>query len=284
MQGLVTKGAHDASTEQAVAGGMGHTESLQEVTAREQVIARIIGGPAGVEFDLCRSFQQCPAGPFVVAGQQQRRNFIAQECGHQREGDGTAMRIVDIFQPRAHPTYPGDITLGDFMLRSCLAGRSIRPLAHVWIMAQRARSVCSPARQPGFALRGDGPPARRLDVGTRSARSAAGGRAHASALVYSCAPKYVEAGAAVFGEALRSGTPVAALVWRDGTCAQAALCERTGVVVQADRRASEDDAVNGLADAIVTAERMDARDVQEVGLARFDPKAHFGLLASGEAC
>lgn len=107
---------------------------------------------------------------------------------------------------------------------------------------------------------------------------------HASALVYSCAPKYVEAGAAVFGEALRSGTPVAALVWRDGTCAQAALCERTGVVVQADRRASEDDAVNGLADAIVTAERMDARDVQEVGLARFDPKAHFGLLASGEAC
>jgi hypothetical protein len=106
---------------------------------------------------------------------------------------------------------------------------------------------------------------------------------HASVLVYSCAPEYVEAGAAVFGEALRSGTPVAALVWREGTCAQAALCERTGVVVQADGSGGEDEAMAGLADAIVAAERLDAREVQEVGFARFDPDAHFRILASGTA-
>ncbi len=49
-------------------------------------------------------------------------------------------------------------------------------------------------------------------------------------LVYACARYYAEAGAAVFGESLRSGTPVAALAWRRGTCAEAALCDGTGAV------------------------------------------------------
>ena len=57
-------------------------------------------------------------------------------------------------------------------------------------------------------------------------------------LVYTCSRAYVEAGAAVFGEALRAGTPVAALAWRPGTCAQAALCEQTGVVAAVN---AEDD-------------------------------------------
>lgn len=103
---------------------------------------------------------------------------------------------------------------------------------------------------------------------------------HAGVLVYTCAPSYVEAGAAVFGEALRSGTPVAALTWRDGTCAQAALCERSGAVVQVDGDAEDSEAVARLVDAIVVAERLDARDVQEVGLARFDPADHFRALSS----
>jgi glycosyltransferase involved in cell wall biosynthesis len=46
----------------------------------------------------------------------------------------------------------------------------------------------------------------------------------AGTLVYTCARNYVEAGAASFGEALRAGTPVAALAWRTGSCAEAALC------------------------------------------------------------
>ncbi len=45
----------------------------------------------------------------------------------------------------------------------------------------------------------------------------------AAALVYTCARDYIEAGAAVFGESLRAGTPVAALAWSPGTCAEAAL-------------------------------------------------------------
>lgn len=103
----------------------------------------------------------------------------------------------------------------------------------------------------------------------------------ARVLVYTYAPDYVEAGAAVFGEALRCGTPVAALVWRDGTCADAALCEQSGAVAQAPQDADEDEAVTRLADAILEAEQLDARQVQDVGLARFDPAQHFRVLASG---
>jgi glycosyltransferase involved in cell wall biosynthesis len=103
----------------------------------------------------------------------------------------------------------------------------------------------------------------------------------ARVLVYTCAPDYVEAGAAVFGESLRCGTPVAALVWRAGTCAQVALCERSGAVVQADKGADEAEAATRLAEAIVAAEQLDARDVQEIGLTRFSPEAHFRVLASG---
>jgi hypothetical protein len=44
--------------------------------------------------------------------------------------------------------------------------------------------------------------------------------AEAGVLVYTCARDYVEAGAATFGEALRAGTPVAALAWRPGTSAR----------------------------------------------------------------
>jgi glycosyltransferase involved in cell wall biosynthesis len=93
----------------------------------------------------------------------------------------------------------------------------------------------------------------------------------ARVLVYTCAPDYVEAGAAVFGESLRCGTPVAALIWRDGSCAQAGLCQQSGAVVQVNEEVSEAEA----------AARLHAADVQAIGLARFDPEAHFRVLASG---
>lgn len=103
---------------------------------------------------------------------------------------------------------------------------------------------------------------------------------HARVLVYTCAPDYVEAGSAVFGEALRSGTPVAALAWRGGTCAHAALCERSGRVAEVHQDANEDEATARLAEAILAAEQLDARMVQEIGLIRFDPERHFRVLAS----
>ncbi|WP_211239821.1 hypothetical protein [Jiangella gansuensis] len=82
-----------------------------------------------------------------------------------------------------------------------------------------------------------------------------GGRAKAAAVreglvfVYTQARTYVEAGAAVFGESLRAGTPVAALTWRDGTCAQAALCDRTGVTNVVSPEADDETAARALADA-----------------------------------
>jgi glycosyltransferase involved in cell wall biosynthesis len=100
-------------------------------------------------------------------------------------------------------------------------------------------------------------------------------------LVYTCAPGYVEAGAAVFGESLRCGTPVAALVWRGGSCAHAGLCERSGAVAQVKEEVGEAEAAARLAEAIVAAKQLDAADVQAIGLARFDPEAHFRVLASG---
>jgi glycosyltransferase involved in cell wall biosynthesis len=103
--------------------------------------------------------------------------------------------------------------------------------------------------------------------------------ASARTFVYTCARDYVEAGAGTFGEALRVGTPVAALVWRPGSCAHAALCPRTGFVAMAEE-AGDDQAVLALAAAIERASELPARQVQDVGLTRFDPARHFRALAA----
>lgn len=87
----------------------------------------------------------------------------------------------------------------------------------------------------------------------------------------------------MFGEALRSGTAVAALTWRPGTCADAALCQETGVVALVDSEDDDESAATRLAEAITTAEHLNASRVQEIGLSRFDPTAHFRVLADGRA-
>ncbi len=71
----------------------------------------------------------------------------------------------------------------------------------------------------------------------------------ASVFVYTYARDYIEAGAAVFGESLRAGTPVAALAWRAGTCADAALCADTGRVALVDPTAPDLYAAAQLAEA-----------------------------------
>lgn len=102
-------------------------------------------------------------------------------------------------------------------------------------------------------------------------------------LVYTCARQYVEAGAAVFGESLRVGTPVAALVWRKGTCAQAAVCDDTGAVAVASPEVDDDKAALALAEAIEQAAPLKSATVREIGRARFDPVRHFQALASRHA-
>ncbi len=105
----------------------------------------------------------------------------------------------------------------------------------------------------------------------------------AEVLVYTCSRDYVEAGAAVFGEALRAGTPVAAMAWRDGTCAEVALCAETGCVARIDPADDDDEAAAALADAIEKAAMLRAASVQEIGITRFDPARHFLALASRSA-
>ena len=102
----------------------------------------------------------------------------------------------------------------------------------------------------------------------------------ASVFVYTYARNYVEAGAAVFGESLRAGTPVAALTWRDGTCAQAALCPRTGAAAVLSPEADDEAAALALATAIEDAARLKHAEVQELGLLRFDPRRHFQALST----
>ncbi|WMX46331.1 glycosyltransferase [Streptomyces roseicoloratus] len=104
--------------------------------------------------------------------------------------------------------------------------------------------------------------------------------AEASVFVYTYARPYVEAGAAVFGESLRAGTPMAALTWRDGTCAQAALCDETGAVAIVDPEEDDETAAQRLADAIEQAESLDHRRVQAMGMQRFDPVRHFQAMAT----
>ncbi|MCX2923182.1 glycosyltransferase [Streptomyces sp. NEAU-W12] len=102
----------------------------------------------------------------------------------------------------------------------------------------------------------------------------------ASVFVYTYARAYVEAGAAVFGESLRAGTSMAALTWREGTCAQAALCDQTGVVAVADPVVDDETAAELLARAIEKAEDLKYAEVQEIGMDRFDPARHFRAMAS----
>ena len=102
----------------------------------------------------------------------------------------------------------------------------------------------------------------------------------ASVFVYTYARAYVEAGAAVFGESLRAGTPMAALTWREGTCAQAALCDQTGVVAVADPVVDDETAAELFARAIEKAEDLKYAEVQEIGMDRFDPARHFRAMAS----
>lgn len=101
----------------------------------------------------------------------------------------------------------------------------------------------------------------------------------AGALVYTCARTYIEAGAAVFADAIRAGTPVAALAWRPGTCADAALCNETGAVASLETADTDEAAADALALAIVAATRLEAGHTQEIGLARFDPVRHFEAMA-----
>jgi len=103
---------------------------------------------------------------------------------------------------------------------------------------------------------------------------------NASVFVYTSARDYVEAGAATFGEALRCGTPVAALAWRPGTCAENALCDQTGSIAFADPELDDDAAAELLAEAIRRAQELPAVTVQEIGLTRFDPAVHFSTLAA----
>lgn len=104
--------------------------------------------------------------------------------------------------------------------------------------------------------------------------------AEAGALIYTCARDYVEAGAATFGEAMRAGTPVAALVWRPGACAHAALCGQTGAIAQLAPETDDEHAAKALADAIERVAVLQAQEVQEIGMARFDPARHFRALAA----
>lgn len=101
----------------------------------------------------------------------------------------------------------------------------------------------------------------------------------ARVLVYTCARDYIEAGAAIFGDALRAGTPVAALAWRPGTCADAALCPQTGAVASVYDEAGETTVAEALMLAILAAEHLEPQAVQAIGLRRFDPQRHFQALA-----
>ncbi|GHK05417.1 hypothetical protein SY2F82_72140 [Streptomyces sp. Y2F8-2] len=102
----------------------------------------------------------------------------------------------------------------------------------------------------------------------------------ASVFVYTYDRTYVEAGAAIFGESLRAGTPMAALTWREGTCAQAALCDRTGVTTVVSPDADDETASRALAEAIERADALSHAEVQTVGQYRFDPARHFEAMAA----
>jgi hypothetical protein len=112
-----------------------------------------------------------------------------------------------------------------------------------------------------------------------------GGRQKLSAIrqsdcmLYSCSRDYVEAGGAYFTDPLRSGIPVAAQVWRNGTAAEAAIDSDSGSVSVIDAPLSDHEAAAALADAVRASIILDRVQVQKRGLEKFDPVRHFRDLA-----
>lgn len=146
----------------------------------------------------------------------------------------------------------------------------------------RSITLAGPVFDTGYldAYRADFAADHATLVGEISGKTKARLLSEAGTLVYTCARNYVEAGAATFGEALRAGTPVAALAWRPGTCAHAALCSRTGAIAQLTPETDDDRAAQALADVTESVATLRASEVQEIGLARFDPVRHFRTLAA----
>ena len=73
---------------------------------------------------------------------------------------------------------------------------------------------------------------------------------------------------------------MAAIAWRHGTCAEAALCADTGSIAVVDPAADDQQAAEALADAIDAVADLNATAVQDIGMIRFDPVRHFQTLAS----
>lgn len=149
-------------------------------------------------------------------------------------------------------------------------------------MLSRNITVAGPVFDPTYldAHRADFTANHVTLAGEVSGKTKARLLAEAGTLVYTCARDYVEAGAAIFGEALRAGIPVAALAWRLGTCAHAALCGQTGAIAQLSPETDDDRVAKALADAIEQVAVLQAQEVQEIGRTRFDPARHFRTLAA----
>ncbi len=103
---------------------------------------------------------------------------------------------------------------------------------------------------------------------------------HASSFVYTVSRPYIEAAGMVFSEALRAGTPMAALTWREGTSVDVSICSRTGSVAAAEADGTDEEAAEVLAQSITSCDRLDPEEVRRLGRKRFDPSKFFNLLSN----
>lgn len=89
--------------------------------------------------------------------------------------------------------------------------------------------------------------------------------------VYTCGPNFKEAGAAILGEMMCSGLPIAGMTWsgNDAVC-EAVNSDKLGKVLKAKRSMSENDIVNGLAKTIKECLTLDRKTIFEIGSYRFN--------------
>lgn len=101
--------------------------------------------------------------------------------------------------------------------------------------------------------------------------------AKSSAAIYTCSKDWVEAAGMIFSEYLRSGVPIAAMAWRDGTSAQSAIDSILGDVAMVSENYSQETVVNKLIDSISYSLKLDRDNVFKKGNEKFDP---FDLVKS----
>lgn len=94
----------------------------------------------------------------------------------------------------------------------------------------------------------------------------------ASVAIYTCSRDWIEAAGMIFSEYSRSGIPIAALSWREGTAADIAINNKLGKVIKLEGTESDEGIADKLSKAIKISAKLNRDLVYNEGNRLYSPK------------